>query len=165
LGRKVEVTDGVQPSGIASLLSAMLTAATLTGREEFVEAVDETLGARAGLIRAHGPELAGWLDAAARRCGAAVLVVIAGDENDPGTRTLRHEADRLPPPDAVVARVSASGPTPEQARLAPGTIGKTALGERATAFVCRHGTCYAPTSDPKDLRAQILEARGEQAKP
>jgi len=47
------------------------------------------------------------------------------------------------------------------ARLAPIVGGKTALGGRATAYVCERGACQLPTTDPAALVAQLaaVEAR------
>jgi uncharacterized protein YyaL (SSP411 family) len=41
------------------------------------------------------------------------------------------------------------------ARLAPIAAGKTALGGRATAYVCERGACGLPTTDPAAMEAQL----------
>jgi uncharacterized protein YyaL (SSP411 family) len=64
---------------------------------------------------------------------------------------------RLNPPNAVLVTVPETGPDPGSLALMPSLRGKTAIDGRATAYVCRFGSCARPTSDPGTLREQILE--------
>jgi uncharacterized protein YyaL (SSP411 family) len=45
------------------------------------------------------------------------------------------------------------------AALVPLVEGKEAIGGRPTAYVCEQRRCELPTSDPEELRIQVLRTR------
>ncbi|MBI5532245.1 MAG: thioredoxin domain-containing protein [Deltaproteobacteria bacterium] len=152
LGRKVTAHDSVEPSGQAMMLQCMLRLAALTGDQRYRTLSEEALRANAQSIRTMGMDMAWWADAALRWLGPYQEVVIAGD-GQALARTVRE----LAAPHVVLLQVPDAGPEEaDRALLAP-TQGKIAQGGKPTAYVCRFGTCQAPTGDPGELRKQVLE--------
>ena len=52
--------------------------------------------------------------------------------------------------------IPAAGADKNLLAIAPALAGKKALNEVPTAYVCEFGICQAPTSDPLQVREQIL---------
>jgi len=157
LGRPVELFDHANPSGQAVLLHVLLRAAALTGNPAWHEQATATLSARAEVLRRAGMETAWWYDAALLAQGPFREVVIAGDPHDERTAALAATVQRRLPPHVVLAQVPATGPDADTLALIPPTEGKIALQNVPTAYVCQLGTCQRPTSDPAELRGQLLE--------
>ena len=53
-------------------------------------------------------------------------------------------------------QLPAGGPDSRLAALLPPAEGKVASQGKAVAYVCEYGTCQAPTSDPVELKKQVL---------
>ncbi len=81
-----------------------------------------------------------------------VEVVVVGRERDALVRQLRSRWR----PNAVLAIVE--DVTSEAAAAVPLLEGRGADGGRATAYVCRNGTCKMPVTDPVDLEEQLALA-------
>jgi uncharacterized protein YyaL (SSP411 family) len=157
LGRKVVFFDSVMPSGNAALLHGMIRAAALTGRSEYRQEVARALAAFAPVLAQAGLEMAGWLDAAQKFNGPFYEVIVAGDPGGDGTGELIRAFLSMMPCHAVLAAVPAGGAGQELAALMPPVAGKKAADGRAVAYVCEYGACQQPTSDPRQLRQQILQ--------
>ncbi len=154
--RTMEISDGVRPSANSVMLDVMLHAATITSDEKMLSEVNDILGRFSQLMKRSGLEMAGWDDVALKSLGPFYDVVIAEDLSEHGT-DLTRSFFHLLAAHAVLVRISASGPTPKQMELIPATKGKSAIDNKATAFVCRHGSCKKPTSSPDEMRELILE--------
>ncbi len=152
LGRKTELFDSVTPSGNGALLQALVRAAALTGREDYRHDVQKTLDSFVPLLERAGLEMACWMDAAALLLGPCHLVVIAGEPDGSAETPLTTALLRRLPAGAVLARIPAGGSDAALAALAPHVAGKKAQADgRAVAYVCEHGTCHEPTTDPAKL--------------
>lgn len=81
----------------------------------------------------------------------AVVVVVIGAHNDPGTAALRSMALSCAGPLGVVATYDTNH------CVAPGhpAFGKHTVDDRPTAYVCAHSTCSAPVSAAADLREML----------
>jgi len=158
LGRQVELHDGVEPSGNSALLKALLMAAALTGREEYYDAVEESLAAYAEHMLKTSLGMAGWLDAALLDHGPYYAVVIAGDRANARTAELIAACGQKLPPQVVLARLPAAGIDGELAKLAPALAGKHAPEGVPVAYICQRGSCLAPVSDPAELKSQLFSA-------
>ncbi len=156
LGRKVALYDNPRPSGNASMLQLLLRLGHLTLREADLRRVDRCLSAFSSQLKDNGLEMAWWHDAALLRAGPYYTVVVAGDADSAGTLRLVETFRQLAPGHALLVTVPARGPDKATAALLPGTVGKTALGGRPTAFVCTFGTCKRPTASAKTLKTQLL---------
>ena len=54
--------------------------------------------------------------------------------------------------------VASEAATNTVAKVVPLIGGKTAIGGKATAYVCEQGLCEFPTTDPQDFRRQLSSA-------
>ena len=156
LGRRFDPFDNVEPSGNTMVLDALLRLSTLTGNQAYRAVVKKSLDAMANVLDRAGLEMAGWLDVGQRFLGPTYEVVVAGDEHDAGTSVLSRVVRGMAAAHVSLAVVPASGPDEATRRQLPPTEGKRAEGG-ATAFVCEHGSCRAPTTDAEQVRTQVME--------
>jgi uncharacterized protein YyaL (SSP411 family) len=84
-----------------------------------------------------------------------VDVVIIGPQGHPDTRALLRAVHGTYLPNRALTMSDPDGadavPVPEAAR------GKTMMGGRPTAYVCRQFTCSAPLTEPTALRALLAQ--------
>ncbi|MFN7144911.1 MAG: thioredoxin domain-containing protein, partial [Myxococcota bacterium] len=143
LARSKHLLGGAEPSanGVAALAFARL--AELCGRDDLGEKAERILRAYQPLLdrapRALGVEAiaAGW-----RTGGTQQIGVVGG-----AAEHLLNEVRGRYLPFAVLAW----NPSDQTPPLLPWMEGKTAIGGKATAFLCERMTCKAPTQDPAEL--------------
>ncbi len=157
LGRKMELFDSVQPSGNSALLQAILKTAAITGDTEYYDIVSRTINASSGIIARAGLEMAGWVDAALKLNGPYYEVIIAGGKGSESMDKLVTTFWNINPAHAVLTLIPAKGAEDSIIELIPATSDKTAIGGKATAYVCKYGVCKLPTSDPEGFRNQLME--------
>ncbi len=150
LGRRIELSDGVEPSGNATMLLVLEKLAALSGKDAFLEPVERALRSHADVIRERGIDMAGWLDADLLAEGPFYELVIAGTGGGLATTY-----NGLLPPWVVGVEVGSDGPTRAQERAMPTTAGKRARDGKAVAYVCVRGSCKQPTPDPSRLKAEL----------
>lgn len=159
LARIIKTDDGVEPSGTAAILGALLRRRTLGAKvprdagdtQASLERAFEKFG---NTLRAVKLGSAAWLDVALLSAGPDYEVVIAGAPSDAAKLVGAYGATL--PPWAISIRLPGDGaPGSLSARL-PSLEGKTKGGGPARAFVCDRTTCQAPTGDPSTLRAELL---------
>jgi len=151
LGRRLEISDSVEPSGNAAMISLLVRLSALTGRTSLDEAAVNALRAYASVIRQRGLDMAGWLDGALTHEGPFYELVVAGERGP-----LWETWNRLLPPWTVGALIPAGGASPELEKVMPTASEKRAAGGAAVAYVCVRGSCKAPTSSTTKLRASLL---------
>ncbi|MEU6283952.1 thioredoxin domain-containing protein [Streptomyces sp. NPDC047028] len=162
--RPQDPTDNAAPSGWSAAAGALLSYAAHTGSEPHRAAAERALG----VVKALGPRVPrfiGWGLAVAEALldGPREIAVVgpAGKEEDPaGYRGLALPAD---PATTALHRTALLGTapgavvavgTPESAEF-PLLEGRPLVGGEPAAYVCRHFTCDAPTTDPEQLRATL----------
>ncbi|MCB1218800.1 thioredoxin domain-containing protein [bacterium] len=167
LGRRIEIYDTVEPCGISQMLKGLLREAALTGNTEYFATVESDLAAyhsqignfvddpQSGNRYANGLEMANWLDAALLSNGPFYEVVIAGDPADPATQELLSLARSGGRSFVLTMHVPAAGPDEQMLALQPVLQGKAQWEEKPTAFVCRKGSCNAPTNDATEMQSQL----------
>jgi uncharacterized protein YyaL (SSP411 family) len=131
----------------------LLVLADLTGDADLRRRADRALASLAEPMARHAPAFGHLLGAADLAVDGAVELVLVGDPGAVDFRTLADVAGARYLPSLVLDAV-----TPRTARGGPLRDGRTAIGGRATAYVCRHATCDLPTSDPAVLAAQLAVA-------
>jgi len=152
------VFDGPYPSGNAVAAMNLLRLARITGRadyEEKVASLGKALGGWAARAPAGCVHLLSAFDAAS---GGGAEVVIAGERGMPDTEEMISAFHRSYLPNSVAAFVPSREGRSEILRAIPFARELKAGEGRATAFVCRNFSCGAPTEDPEEMLAAILEA-------
>jgi len=125
--------DSVQPSGNAAMAEALVRLAEATGDPVWDERA-RALFAAARAARVPDERMTSLLEAR-RRADAALSVTLGGRGDDPAIGALR------------AAALAAGWPA--------FTLRRAVTAERASAQVCRAGTCFAATDDPAALRDQL----------
>jgi uncharacterized protein YyaL (SSP411 family) len=149
--------DGATPNAAGAAALALVRVAALAGRDDWEQVVQRVLRSNAIVLErapAAFPTLA--RAAALHERGLSVAVVI-GAPNAAGTRALADGARRLLKPEDAVVVVAPDAAPP--AALDPSwTAGRTAVGGRATAYLCRGTTCSLPVHEPEALAALVANA-------
>ncbi|MFJ8695900.1 thioredoxin domain-containing protein [Streptomyces roseolilacinus] len=147
--RPQDPTDNAAPSGWTAAAGALLSYAAHTGSEAHRTAAEQALG----VVKALGPRaprFVGWgLAVAEALLDGPREVAVAGPADDAATRALHRAALLGTAPGAVVAVGEPDGDEFPLLRDRPLVDGRPA------AYVCRHFTCDAPTTDPERLARQL----------
>jgi uncharacterized protein YyaL (SSP411 family) len=149
--RPRDATDNAQPSGTSLAVELLLILGDLTGAREHVAKATHALESIAEPMARYPTAFGHALGAADLAVRGAVEVAIVGDVSDAGFEALRRVVADFYLPSLIMA---GGEPTDAIALLA----GRG--GAVPTAYVCRHNTCDRPTSDPVELRSQLLALRG-----
>ncbi|MFF9848965.1 thioredoxin domain-containing protein [Streptomyces litmocidini] len=147
--RPQDPTDNATPSGWTAAAGALLSYAAHTGSEAHRAAAEGALG----VVKALGPRaprFIGWgLATAEALLDGPREIAVAGPAGDEPARALHRAALLAPAPGAVVAFGSPDSDEFPLLRDRPLVDGK------AAAYVCRHFTCDAPTTDPAELARKL----------
>ncbi len=148
--RPADPTDNATPSGLSATVHALRALAELTGDDEYAERADRAAAGAGKLVRS-APRFAGWLlaDAVTRLRGPAVQLAVVGPAGDPATSDLVTAGYRLAPAGSVIVAGPADAPGIEL------LAGRTMIGGRPTAYVCRHFVCKLPITELADLESQL----------
>ncbi|MEU0097060.1 thioredoxin domain-containing protein [Streptomyces sp. NPDC006267] len=145
--RPQDPTDSATPAGWTATAGALLSYAAYTGSEAHRTAAEGALG----VVKALGPRaprFAGWgLAVTEALLDGPREVAVAG----PVGGELHRAALLGRAPGAVVA----AGEGPGAAAEFPLLADRPRAGGRPTAYVCRHFTCDAPTTDAAELAVKL----------
>ncbi|WP_309056434.1 hypothetical protein, partial [Streptomyces sp.] len=147
--RPQDPTDNATPSGWTAAAGALLSYAAHTGSEAHRAAAEGALG----VVRALGPRaprFIGWgLATAEALLDGPREIAVVGPAGDEPARALHRTALLAPAPGAVVAFGTPDG------EEFPLLEGRPLVNGGAAAYVCRHFTCDAPTTDPDELARKL----------
>ncbi|MFI8826010.1 thioredoxin domain-containing protein [Streptomyces sp. NPDC053431] len=147
--RPQDPTDNATPSGWSAAAGALLSYAAHTGSEPHRNAAEAALG----VVKALGPRaprFIGWgLAVAEALLDGPREIAVVGAPDDEGFRALRRTALHAGSPGAVLAAGLPDGEEFPLLRDRPLVDGM------ATAYVCRHFVCDAPTTDPELLARKL----------
>lgn len=147
--RPQDPTDNATPSGWTAAANALLTYAAYTGSETHRTAAGRAL-AIVGALASRAPRFIGWgLAAAEAWTDGPREVAVVGPAGDPATALLHRTALLATAPGAVVA-LGEPGPAD-----VPLLADRPLVGGAPAAYVCRHFTCDAPTTDAAVLAERL----------
>ncbi len=141
--------DGVTPCGQSLMADVFARLYHLTGEAAWRDAALALLRSVSG-ARQNLPQ-SPLLLACAAFLERGVVIVIAGDLDDPSAQALAQVALAFADPAACVLR------TPEGAQwpLQSPALGKTLVDHAPAAYVCRAQTCSLPLTSPASLEAHL----------
>ena len=156
--RLKEDHDGAEPSASSVSVFNLARLAALTGRDELLQRAEATVaafGAADNPARTAQtmPLMLAAVDFLAR---PPRQIVIAGQRDAEDTHALLHAIHGKFAPDKVLLLVDGEEAQRELARRLPFLEGMTPQDGRATAYLCEHGACQLPTTDPADLAARLF---------
>ncbi len=141
--------DNASPSGLSSMVHALVTAHALTGEGRYRAAAEEALSTVAGLTE-RAPRFAGWTLAAAVTMlhGPWEVAVVGprGPERDELERVARARGGSV----VVVGEPDSGIPLLE---------GRIAVDGLPSAYVCRGFVCERPVTTPETLTAALSPTR------
>ena len=150
VARPRDPSDNASPSGLSSVVHALATYAALTGSGRHRDAAEAALASVATLAE-RAPRFAGWsLAAAETMLDGPVEIAIVG-EWSPEREALAARARRHPGAVVVVAdpaELDGDGGIPL-------LEGRTDVGGRPAAYVCRHLVCERPITTVEELDAAL----------
>ncbi|MEW6439990.1 MAG: thioredoxin domain-containing protein [bacterium] len=161
LARKKEIYDGALPSGNSVALLDLLRLARITADPALEEHANRLIQAFSGVVCQSPSAFTQFLAGVDFAIGPSCEVVITGRAGAGDTRELLHCLRRHYLPNKVVVFRPADESRPEITRLAKYTEAQTGFDGRATAYVCRHYYCEAPTTDPEQMLRLLTADRPE----
>jgi uncharacterized protein len=139
VARPRDPSDNASPSGLSAMVHALATYAALTGSGRHRQAAEEALGTVHALVE-KAPRFAGWSLAAAQvMLDGPVEVAVVGPAG-PDRDALERRARTIPGSVVVVAETARDD--------LPLLVGRTPVGGRPAAYVCRNLVCERPVTDP-----------------
>ena len=155
LAREKPADDGAEPSGNSVQALNLLRLSELTGDDRYRQRAERTLRAFAQALAKDPASLAEMLLALDFALDAPREIVIVAPTSRAEAAPLLAELRRQFVPNRVLAVAVEGADLARQAERGPLLTGKTAIGGRATAYVCKRRVCALPTSDPKVFAAQL----------
>jgi len=147
--------DGATPDAAALALLGLVRLASISGNRAIDEFVENALTEQAPEMEQAPHAFPTLLRAVALRTRGSSVAVIVGDADDPRTAALADRARRvLRPEDAVL--VSQPDAAPLDGVAAEWLVGRTPVGDRPTAYVCRGNACSLPIHEPSELVADLV---------
>ena len=140
--RPKDLSDNATPSGNAVAADALLRLAVLTARHEYQRAAQGVFELLREPMLRYPLGFARWLSALDFLLDKPKEIAIVGALEAPDTQALLRVVFERYLPNKVVAGGDADIPLLE---------GRSARNGQATAYVCEHYMCQAPTSDPAEL--------------
>ncbi len=149
--RPRHANDSPQPSGNGTAAGVLARLYLLSGEDALRARAERLLTAFGGMAGKYPAAFATVLNSFETLISAQQIVVIGGQ--DSATDALLAEAFAGPRPDRVVQRIASGASLPARHPAA----GKTAIGGKATAYVCTGQSCSLPVHTAEALR-QLMRA-------
>jgi uncharacterized protein YyaL (SSP411 family) len=147
ISRPKDVFDNATPSGNAVAADVLLRLALLTGADKYEQAARGALELLREPMARYPMGFSRSLSALDFLLGRPKEVAIVGQPGAADTEAMLRVVFEPFVPNKVVAGGDADIPLLE---------GRHVRNGRATAYVCEHYVCQAPTTDPQELRALVL---------
>jgi len=159
LGRERPLRDGAEPSGASVALMNAARLAVYTDDERWRQVAARALHFYAPILEEHPMAMTEALIAVDFLAGPVKEIVLALPEGEAASAKPFHEVLRGTFCPRKVVVTGAPGPAGWQGLLEhiPALRDKATEPGMATAYVCEHGACQAPTSDPESFLHLIAE--------
>ncbi len=144
--RPADPTDNATPSGLSSMVAALVAYSALTGDSRHRKAAERALDTITPVMRSHA-RFAGYACSSAEAVLSGPYEIAVADPD--GGSELADAARRLAPPGAVVV-IGA----PDAAGV-PLLAGRRMIDGRPTAYVCRGFVCDRPVTAVEELTEQL----------
>jgi uncharacterized protein YyaL (SSP411 family) len=150
--RTKNALDNATPAGNGVMAEVLARLYYLTGDDNYRSRCETLIAAFSGEA-AKSPYPYVTLINAAQFLAEAAQVIVIGEFEDTGTRDLVAARNRISLPASVFSVIASSGD------LSPGhpAAGKTRVGGKATAYVCRGPICSTPLTDAQALRDYLAQ--------
>ena len=165
IAREKPAYDGAEPSGTSVALRNALRAFAFTGDERWRAIAAQALASLHGVLEAKPvaiTEALLALDAFTDTAREIALVWPAGASGDASggaaaAEPLRAALRQAFLPNAAIAGAADGAGVAALAAIAPWMAGKLAQSGKATAYVCEHGHCELPATDPAVFAQQLAK--------
>ncbi|HEX8190725.1 MAG TPA: thioredoxin domain-containing protein, partial [Pyrinomonadaceae bacterium] len=151
--RNKDYFDNATPSGNSVAAEALLRLSVLTGNEVYRRKAVNVLRLVRDAVERYPSAFGYALGAIDFHLSTPKEIVVVGEPGQ--ARPLLREVWSRYLPNMVVAEASGDDPAP--ADLVPLLGERTAVGGRATAYVCESYACLQPTGDPAALASQLSQ--------
>jgi uncharacterized protein YyaL (SSP411 family) len=148
--------DGALPAGAGVAAELLLRLAVHLDSPAYRDTALRTIAASRSSLRRMPSAHASLLLAADFAAGPVLEVALIGDDDDPTTRALLDVVRGRHLPRLAIALGRPGAELPRRGLLA----GKTAIGGRPTAYVCRDYACREPAVTPSDFERRLDEFSG-----
>jgi len=148
--RQISGYDGVEPSGNSNAALAFLKLGAYFGDMDFIKCAERIFQAFHEDLIEHGMNSSFMMQALHLYLGGLKEVAIVGQRNDPSTREILKIVRSGFFPNAVFA-FSYKDEIEKKGAELPLLAGKSIKDGKATAYICKFGTCLTPVNTPKDL--------------
>ncbi len=148
--RQVSGYDGVEPSGNSNAAMAWLRLSALRAEPEYVERSEKIFIGFHDEVMDYGINSSAMMQAFHLYLGGLKEVAIVGLRGDESTETMLKTVRRGFFPNAVFA-FAYEDEVDAVSKAVPLLAGRKAVDGKATAYVCKLGTCLLPTTSPEDL--------------
>jgi len=148
--RQISGYDGVEPSGNSNASLAFLKLGAYLANPGLIKCAEKIFLAFHEDLTEYGINSSFMMQALHLYLGGLKEVAIIGKRNDPSTKEMLKTIRSQFFPNAVFAFSYEDEVAKKIAEL-PLLTEKKIIGGKATAYVCRLGTCLAPVNSPEDL--------------
>ncbi len=151
--RPRDITDNALPSGTSLVAELLTRLAIIGGNERYAKLSSDILSGVGDSVARYPSAFGHLLGVADMAVFGAIEVTLAGRPDGPAHRALARAVGR-----GYVASLVLAGGEIDVADTRPMLRGRSAAQGAATAYVCRHYACDAPTQSPDELIAQLAVA-------
>jgi uncharacterized protein YyaL (SSP411 family) len=152
--RPRDLWDNATPSGTSSATLMLLRLGELLGEERYRAVAERVLRGMAEVAARAAAGFGNLLSAVDFHLSTPTEIAIVGTPGEAETDALLAVAARAYLPNAVTALRRPDGDD-DAAELVPLLRDRTAIGGRATAYVCERLACQMPVQAPAELAAQL----------
>ena len=148
--RPRDLQDNATPSGNAMAATTLLKLAGFTNGLHYLDIAHEALAQMQSMMTQYPLGFGQWLQALTYTLAQTVEIAIVGDSGEADTQALLAVAHDGYRPYQLVAVGS-----PGSGDAVPLLRGRSQVGGKATAYVCRNFSCRPPVTDPAGLEALL----------